>query len=297
MDSDNELQFIADVPELRKPFLLAGFSGWNDAGQAATYALETITDGWDAMPFAEIDPENFYDFTETRPTISLGPTRQRRLTWPSNTFYAHSLPAQDHDIVVLIGAEPQLRWKTFCRHILDVAQRVDASCLVTLGALLADVPHTQPPTLTGFASTSRLAPQLEKLNVHLSTYEGPTGIIGVLHDAWRRTRRPAVSIWGNVPHYISATPNPQVALALVSRVSLLLGTALPTASLQNHARAFADQVDEALRENPEALEYVRQLEAQYVEEEPEPAPVDAPTLIQELEAFLRTQRPAEDAES
>jgi proteasome assembly chaperone (PAC2) family protein len=299
MNTDDELRFTDEVPELRKPFLLAGFAGWNDAGQAATYALETLTDGWSATPFAEIEPENFYDFTEARPTISLGSSRQRRLTWPGNTFYAHRMPAQEHDIVVLIGTEPQLRWKTFCRHILSVAERTNASCLVTLGALLADVPHTQPPTLTGFASTSKLVPQLQKLGVHLSTYEGPTGILGALHDAWRRTRRPAVSIWGNVPHYISATPNPQVALALVGRVSLLLGTALPTASLQNHARAFAAQVDEALRENPEALEYVRQLEAQYSEEKevPEPAPVDAPTLIQELEAFLRTQRPAEDAES
>jgi predicted ATP-grasp superfamily ATP-dependent carboligase len=182
-----------------------------------------------------------------------------------------------------------------------VADRLNVSCLVTLGALLADVPHTQPPSLTGFASTSRLLPQLQKLGVNLSSYEGPTGILGALHDAWRRTRRPAVSIWGNVPHYISATPNPQVALALAGRVSLLLGTALPTASLQNHARAFEAQVDEALRENPEALEYVRQLEAQYSEEDEsdrgEPAPVDAPTLIQELEAFLRTHRPAEDTES
>src|SRR5947209_3751622 len=198
MNTDDELRFTGEVPELRKPFLLAGFAGWNDAGQAATYALETLTDAWPATAFALILPENFYDFTETRPTISLAPSRQRRLAWPTNTFFAHRLPSQDHDIVVLIGNEPQLRWKTFCGHILNVANRLDVSCLVTLGALLADVPHTQPPTLTGFASTQRLIPQLQKLGVHLSSYEGPTGILGALHDTWRRTRRPAVSIWGNV---------------------------------------------------------------------------------------------------
>src|SRR5579864_1269095 len=152
MNTDDELRFTGEVPELRKPFLLAGFAGWNDAGQAATYALETLTEGWSAGAFAEIECENFYDFTETRPTISLGAARQRRITWPTNIFYAHQLPSQDHDIVVLIGNEPQLRWKTYCRHILSVADRLDVSCLVTLGALLADVPHSQPPTLTGFAS-------------------------------------------------------------------------------------------------------------------------------------------------
>lgn len=293
---DDELQLIGDLPELRDPVLLAAFAGWNDAGEAATYALETLATAWSATEFAEIEPEWFYDFTETRPEIGLGPGGQRSIEWPENTFYAHRLPTNHRDVVLLIGNEPQLRWKSYCRHILTIAEQMNASCLITLGALLADVPHTREPTLSGFASTSRLLPQLRKLGVHASTYEGPTGIVGALHDAWGSTKRPAISLWGNVPHYISATPNPQVALALLRRVAVLLDTTLPLTPIEEQSRAFAIQVDEALKVNPEALEYVRQLEDQEAEEE-EPAPVDAPRLIEALEEFLRTSRPSEGSET
>jgi len=287
MADDHALQ-IDEIPALRAPVLLAAFAGWNDAGQVASYALETLVSAWSPTRFAEIDPETFFDFTESRPTISLGPTGQRRLSWPANVFYGHRVPDHDRDIVVLVGSEPQLRWQTFCRHILAVAKRVDASCLVTIGGFLADVPHTRPPALTGFASTPRLLPQLRKLGVRMSTYEGPTGIVGALSDAWRATNLPSISLWGNVPHYISAVPNPQVSLALLRCVSRILGTSLPLSRLETHARAFAVQVDEALQENPEALEYVRQLEEQQGGEEP---PEDAPDLFEALEEFLRTTRP------
>lgn len=290
----DDLRLIGDPPKLRKPVLLAAWEGWNDAGDAATYALRQLNLAWQGTRFAEIDPETFYDFTESRPTINLGPAGQRRLTWPENRFFAHRLPDQERDVVLLIGDEPQLRWRTYCDLILSVAHQVRASCLVTLGALLADVPHTREPTLTGFASNRRLLPQLEKLGVHLSAYEGPTGIVGAMHDAWRTTNLPAISLWGNVPHYISATPNPQVSLALLHRVGLLLGASLPTGPLENHAHIFARQVEDALKENPEALEYVRQLEEQYVEEEP---PQGGPELFDALEQFLRSNRPTEDAES
>jgi len=292
MTPNDELRYTGAMPDLREPVLLAGFAGWSDAGQAATFALQSLATAWSAKRFAEIDPENFFDFTETRPTISLGPTGQRSLLWPATAFYGHRFENHERDVILLIGTEPHLRWKTFCRHVVAVAREANVSCLVTLGALLADVPHTRETTLTGFASTHRLLPQLQKLGVRMSSYEGPTGIVGALHDAWRPTNLPAISLWGNVPHYISATPNPQVSLALLRRVAVLLGTPLPVGPLERHAHAFGQQVDEALKENPEALEYVQELEEQ--QEAEQESPVDAPKLIEALEEFLRAKRPPDE---
>jgi len=281
---------VGKVPDLRDPIMLAAFAGWNDAAQVATYALTTLLKTWAGQRFADIDPEEFYVFTDTRPTISLDPTGQRGLHWPSNGFFAHALPEAEHDVVLLIGTEPELRWRSFCQGVLSVADRVGASCLVTLGGLLADVPHTLEPRLTGHANESRLLPQLQRLGVKMSSYEGPTGILGALHDAWQSTGRPALGLWGNVPHYISATPNPQVSLALLKRVSSLLNVEMPLSRLETQARSFASQIDEALAENPEALEYVQQLEQHFAGEAPPPAP----ELIEELENFLRTTRPSGD---
>lgn len=287
---ENELHLAGDLPELRTPVLLAGFAGWSDAGEIATYALRSLRAAWSIDRFAEIDPEEFYDFTETRPTVNIDPTGQRKLEWPENVFYAHHMPAAERDVVLLIGTEPQLRWRTYCRYITTLAERLNVSCLITLGGLLADVPHTREPTLTGFASTPRLLPQLQQLGVRMSSYEGPTGIIGALHEAWGATRRPAISLWGNVPHYITSSPNPQVTLAMLQRVAILLGTSLPISAVQTHARAFSTQVNEALQTNEEALEYVRQLEAEQGEE---PPPANTSGLFEDLEQFLRETRPPE----
>lgn len=290
--SENEIRWRDELPSLRNPVLLAGFGGWSDAGEVATSSVQTLITAWSATRLAEIDPENFFDFTETRPMISLEPTGQRGLTWPVNSFYGHRMTGQDRDVVLLLGTEPQLRWRTFCGHILAIADRLNVSCLVTLGGLLADVPHTRDPMLSGFASNPRMLPQLQKLGVRMSTYEGPTGIVGALHDAWRATELPAISLWGSVPHYISASPNPQVALALLRRVATVLGAGLPVSSLEIQSQAFAIQVDEALRENPEALEYVRQLEEERGEETPA---AGGPDLFDALNEFLRAERPPEDA--
>ena len=279
---------VHDLPDLREPVILAAFAGWNDAAQVATHALTTLVDLWSAQRFAEIDPEPFYSFTDTRPTINIGPAGRRSLHWPSNHFFGHRLADNERDVVVLRGTEPNLHWRSFCRTVLSLADQVGASCLVTLGGLLADVPHTVEPRLTGFASAPRLLPQLRQLGVQMSSYEGPTGIIGALHHAWGGADRPAISLWGNVPHYISATPNPQVSLALLRRVSGLLGIDVPLAALERQAGAFRTQVDEALRANPDAQTYVRQLEQQLENETP---PEPAPKLIDELEEFLRSRRP------
>lgn len=289
MSQPSPLQFSSE-PQLRSPFLVAAFAGWNDAAQVATHALETLVDAWNLDTFAEIDPEEFYDFSATRPTISLGAEGDRDLEWPDNLFFAHRLPEGDRDVVLLIGNEPQLRWRTFTSLVLEVADRVGAQCLVTLGGLLADVPHTIPPRLTGFSSGDGL-PTLGELGLKVSSYEGPTGIVGVLHDAWRSSGRPAISLWGNVPHYISAAPNPQISLALLRRLEIVLRTSLPSRPLEAQEQAFVTQVNDALAQNPEAQEYVKELETQYLDE---PAPPAGPELIAELERFLRRRRPDGD---
>ena len=292
MDPDDYLR-IGQLPELRSPFFLVAFAGWNDAGQVATHALTSLVTAWAAERCAEIDSEEFFDFTESRPLISLDPTGRRSLVWPGNVLFWHQLPQAQHDVVILVGTEPQLRWRTFCGTILHLAGRLDACCLVTLGGFLADVPHTIEPRITGFVSSSDLLPQLQALRLRVSTYEGPTGITGALHDAWEQTERPAISLWGSVPHYISASPNPQISLALLQRVGLILQTELPTSGLQAQEAAFRTQVEEALRDNPEASEYVHELETHYRDE---PTPSPGPELIAELEEFLRNRRPTDEAE-
>ncbi|HZU14172.1 MAG TPA: PAC2 family protein [Chloroflexota bacterium] len=284
---DEDVLHIESFPALRSPYFLAAFAGWNDAAQVATHALETLAEGWDADPFAEIDPEEFYDFSETRPTVSIEPSGMRALDWPSNIFYGHVTGAA-HDVVLLIGVEPQLRWRTFARAIVDLAQRLNVRALITLGGLLADVPHTIEPRLTGFVLGGGDLPGLSDLGIRMSSYEGPTGIVGVLHDFWRETGQPAISLWGNVPHYISAAPNPGVALALLRRVETILGTPVPVGPLELQQGAFQTQVDAALSQNPEAAAYVQELEQAFRDDTPPPA---GPDLIADLENFLRLRRP------
>jgi proteasome assembly chaperone (PAC2) family protein len=247
-----------------------------------------LVEQWRAKPFASIDPENFYSFTDTRPTIRIGEARQRSLEWPSNHFYAKRLPDAEHDLVLLVGTEPNLKWRAFCSSILELTEKLSTSSLVTCGALLADVPHTVDTRITGFTTSPGLVPDLHALGVSASSYEGPTGIIGALHDAWRQTDRPALSLWGSVPHYISATPNPQVSLDLLRRTAVALRLELPLGRLERQARKFREQIDSALLENPEAVEYVRQLEENVAGEEPS---VPSPQLIEELEQYLRSRRP------
>jgi proteasome assembly chaperone (PAC2) family protein len=288
-----ELPFldVTDLPDLRRPVLVTAFAGWNDAAQAATFAVETVLRLLGTTKFAEIDPEDFYDFTETRPMISLGATSERMLTWPQNRFFGHRLPSAPRDVIFFLGVEPQLKWRTYCRTFTTMADQFDISCLISLGALLSEVPHTIDPPLTGFVGGSDAFPDLASLGVESSAYEGPTGIVGALHDAWLRTSRPAVTLWGNVPHYISATPNPGVALALLRRLGTLLGVDLPLEALQLRAAAFAKQIDDALQDNPEAREYVEQLEAGYGKDAP---PQAGPELIDELERYLRSRRPNDE---
>ncbi|RMF92069.1 MAG: PAC2 family protein, partial [Nitrospinota bacterium] len=203
---------IDPVPELRQPILILAFAGWNDAGGAATTAAKFLSKHLDARKFASIDPEEFYDFTEQRPMIRLKDTVHREIIWPENDFYYTQLPELPQDIIIGIGVEPHLKWRTYVQAIFELIQTCHVSMVATLGALLAEVVHSRPVRVTGSTTDPTLK---RRLRLSSSRYEGPTGIVGVLHDACRRHGLPAVSLWANIPHYISSPSNPKGALALV----------------------------------------------------------------------------------
>jgi proteasome assembly chaperone (PAC2) family protein len=270
----------AAEPRLRRPVMLAAFEGWNDAGDAASSAVRYLRDRWQARPFAHIDPEEFFDFSSTRPEVRLVDGVTREIVWPTNEFSAAALTGAGHDVVVLLGVEPQLRWRTFCAQVLGVADRLGVELVVTLGALLADVAHTQPVQITGTAADPGMA---ARLGLQRSRYEGPTGIVGVLHDACRRAGVASASLWAAVPHYVAGTPSPKAALALVRRAAALIGVEVPTTDLEIAAAAYERQVSEVVESDEEIAAYVHQLEERTDEEE-------LPTgeaLAAELERYLR----------
>src|SRR5580765_2860790 len=215
----DELQ-ISSQPELERPILIAAFRGWNDGGQGASLATGYLAKLWNARRFAEIDPENFFDFQATRPHVSLEEGLTRRIDWPETVFYHARPDGLDRDVVLLLGIEPNLRWRTFSDLVVGLASELEIELMITLGALLADVPHTRPSPVTGSASDSEL---VERLGLSASRYEGPTGIVGVLHDACREAGIPSASLWAAVPHYVSLTPSPRAAVALCERLGSLIG--------------------------------------------------------------------------
>src|SRR5665213_3179535 len=213
-----ELQ-IDERPTLEHPVLIAAFRGWNDGGQGASLAGAYLAQAWAAQRFAQIDAENFYDFQATRPMVSLVDGEQRQVDWPENTFLHAPLPGAGRDAVILLGVEPNLRWRTFCGHVTGLARELNVELVITLGSLLADVPHTRPAPVTGSATDPEL---IERLGLQASRYEGPTGIVGVLHDACNEAGIASASLWAAVPHYVSLTPSPRAAKALVDRLADLL---------------------------------------------------------------------------
>ncbi|MCC6629362.1 MAG: PAC2 family protein [Chloroflexi bacterium] len=286
---------IDHLPTLRSPTMIAAFAGWNDAAEVATGVVNHLVNAWSAESFATIDPEDFYDFTETRPHVRMVDPHQRQVDWPANTFYAYSDPLGRRDALLLVGVEPQLRWRTFTTGILDLAQQCGASSLVCIGGLLAEVTHTRPPRVSGSGTTPELLEQVRAIGIEGSRYEGPTGIVGVLQDAARRLRLPSASLWGQVPHYLSATPNPQVMLALLEHLNQLLDLDLALGAQELEARRFAVQVDAALTRDPDAASYVRRLEEQEGEDDApdDDAPSSLPSgdvVVRELEDFLRRRR-------
>jgi len=277
-------------PTLRRPVLVAAFRGWNDGGQGASLAGGYLAKQWRATRFAEIEPEGFYDFQATRPHVSLVEGMTRRLDWPENAFFHAEIPGTDRDAVVLLGVEPNLRWRTFSALVLELAQDLGVELLVTLGSLLADVPHTRPAPVTGAATDLAL---VEELGLEPSRYEGPTGIVGVVHDACRQATVPSVSLWAAVPHYVSLAPSPRAALALVRRLGELLRVEIDVAELEQASDEYSEQVSEAVSTDAETAAYVEELERRVDMLEAADDLPSGDTLAAELTRFLR-EREEED---
>ncbi len=277
-------------PELRRPVLVVAFEGWNDAGDASSLALGYLAKAWGAERFATIDSEEFYDFTVTRPQVRVAEEGQRRIEWPDIELLGARVPGSRHDLVLLRGVEPQLKWRTFSRAVVEVAHTVKAELAVILGALLADVPHTRPVRVSGTTEDRDLA---DRLGLAAPTYEGPTGIVGVLHDALRQDGVPTASFWAAVPHYVHQLPSPKAALALVERSAALLGAPVDSMELRTAAQDYERQVSERIADDEDAAAYVAQLEESSDTEVPESAAVDGlrlgsvDELAAEVERFLR----------
>lgn len=283
------LVWEGEPPELRSPVLVAAFSGWNDAANAATTALEAAAVSLDSEIVAEIDPEEFYDFQANRPTIHLTDGQSRHIEWPANRLLSAEAPGAERDLLLLHGTEPSTRWRTFSNAIIDAAERCGVEMVVTLGALIADVAHTRPVPITGLASDPEL---VEQLGLGASSYEGPTGIVGVVHDTCRRRGLNSASLWAAVPHYAAAVPNPKAALALLRRLEGLLGVAVEASELEDASTRFDEQVDRAVAANPEIAELVTELEEQHADsfELGQDVP-SGEAIAGELQKFLRQRRP------
>ncbi|MCW2671252.1 MAG: hypothetical protein JWO27_3149 [Frankiales bacterium] len=269
---------------LRAPLLIAAFEGWNDAGDAATDAVEHLVDVWDGEEVAAIDPDEFYDFQVNRPMVSLEDGLTRKITWPTSRFYAVRMPAGERDLVLVRGVEPNMRWRGFCDEILRMAAELGVAEVVTLGALLADSPHTRPVPVSGTSSDPALA---ERLGLERSRYEGPTGIVGVLQEACSTAGLAAVSFWAAVPHYVASPPCPKATIALLHRVEDLLDVPIPLGDLPEEARAWEHNVDELAAEDSDVAEYIASLEEREPEEELPEASGEA--IAAEFQRFLRRQ--------
>ena len=295
-------------PVLRDPVVIVAFGGWNDAADAATTAVKFLVQRWDPVKIAEIDSEDFFVFTEARPTVHAVDGMHRTITWPSNQFLAYSDADMTRDVILFLGVEPQLKWKTFCNAFLEVCKRFNASEVVFLGALLADVPHSMAVPISATSTDNTVMERLREMDVRKSHYEGPTGMIGVLHDACFRSSIPSASLWAAAPHYLAATPNIKVTAALLTYLNTYLSLGLDLSDIQSDAVHFEEQITALVAKDPEASAYVHKLEEQAVDEdddeeedddgitidvelEPSPEPLpSADALIRDVEELLRQQR-------
>ena len=248
---------VYERPALERPVLIGAFRGWNDGGQAATLAAGYLARQWGARKFAEIDPELFVDFQATRPHVTLEDGATRKIEWPENVFYRARIPGTSRDAVILVGVEPNYRWRTFTGLVSELSRDLGVELVVTLGARLADVPHTRPSPVTGAATDPKL---VDELGLQLSRYEGPTGIVGVLLDACRREGIPSVSLWAAVPHYVSLAPSPRAARALCERLGGVLGVGVEVAELAEAETSYVEQVSEAVASDEDTAAYVSELE-------------------------------------
>ena len=271
-------------PELRRPVLVAAFRGWNDGGQGATLAAGYLAKQWNAQQFAEIEAEQFYDFQAMRPQVTLEDGMTRRLEWPENNFFHAEIPGTQRDAVILLGTEPNLRWKTFSGLVLGLAEELGIERTVTFGSLLADVPHTRPAPVTAAATDESL---MTELGLEPSRYEGPTGIVGVLLGACRDAGITSLSLWAAVPHYVSLAPSPRAALSLVRRFGELMSIDVDVSELEQAANEYSEQVSEAVSADADTAAYVEELERRVDMLSAEEQLPSGDTLAAELTRFLR----------
>src|ERR1700710_587431 len=243
---------------LRAPALICAFKGWNDAADAASSAIQFVGSALGAKRFATIDPEDFYDFQATRPRVKMVDGQAREIVWPAVELFEARVPKADRDLILMAGSEPSFRWRNFCEIVVELAEVLDTQLFVTLGALLADVPHTRPVSVTGLSSDPSL---VERLGLAPSSYEGPTGIVGILHAACQQGGRPSPSLWAAVPHYIAATPNPKAALALVRKLEGLVKVAVDASDLETAAGDYDRQGNFSVQSDPDVQAFVERLEA------------------------------------
>jgi proteasome assembly chaperone (PAC2) family protein len=295
MTATDHVRWLSN-PTLQNPVVIAGFHGWNDAADAASTAIRTLIEAWKAEPLAEIDPEEFTDFATVRPNVVLAADRSRRISWPTVSMWHASTPGTD--VILILGPEPSLKWRLFSEQILTVAMQFDASMVITLGALLADVPHFRESHVFGTASEQDI---MDRFDLQRSRYEGPTGILSVIADACYQSSLPAVSLWAAVPAYASQIPSPKAASALISRAAEIIGTPAPITSLHNAIVAYEQKVDEMMEDDEDLAEYVQRLEQMGDDAfqgnsdqlpfdlEEEDVEEEAAILADEVEQFLRDQ--------
>jgi proteasome assembly chaperone (PAC2) family protein len=273
---------LSSVPPLRDPVMVAAFEGWNDAGEAASGAVAHLGRVWDATPLTEMDPEDYHDFQVNRPMVQLDEAGRRTVTWPTTRLSWARPPGAARDVVLVSGIEPSMRWRAYVAELLGYAEQLGVTTLVTLGALLADVPHTRPIPVTTTSDDDGL---MRRLALEPSTYQGPTGILGVLHESATKAGVPGLSLWAAVPHYVAQPPSPKASLALLRRVEELLDVTVPLEELPEDARAWEHGVDELAEEDTEIAEYVRQLEeAKDTADLPE---ASGEAIAREFERYLR----------
>ena len=281
------LQWESRPDGLRAPALVCAFKGWNDAGDAASAAVSFVGAALGATRFATIDPEEFFDFQASRPKVSFSEGRTRQIEWPAVEVFAARVPRAPRDLILVQGSEPSMRWRTFSRLVIDLAEALGTQLVVSLGALLADVPHSRPVSITGLSTDPALT---ERLNVEATTYEGPTGIVGVLHDACQQAGMPSASLWASVPHYVAAAPNPKAALALVRHLEQLVGVSVDASELESASADYERQVSMAVQSDPDVQAFVERLEQAVEEEEADEPKPDVPSgdvIAREFQRFLR----------
>ena len=283
---------IHQIPLLREPVMIVAFSGWNDAAEAASGAVEHLLSGWrekndDVLPelIAEVESEDFYDFQVNRPVVSIDESEIRNITWPSTQVFGMTIPSMKRDLVIVTGVEPSMKWKSFTSDLLDLADDLEVSLIVSLGSLLADAPHTRPITVTGTGAHPSIA---NRLGVSVSKYEGPTGILGIIQDGCMRRGIDAISLWAAVPHYASNAPSPKATLALINTLEEFLNIKIPLSDLPDKADAWEREVNDLAADDSDIADYVKALEeSKDAAELPE---VSGDTIAKEFERYLRRQQ-------